>query len=62
MARPKKFDQPQNVTFTLDYRELEELRLVARDARESSLSAFIRAIVMTTIRRRPRPPAGGEER
>ncbi|MBI5880431.1 MAG: hypothetical protein HZB53_22500 [Chloroflexi bacterium] len=62
MARPKKFEDPHNITFTLDYQELEELKLVAHEAREPSLSAFIRAIVMFTIRRRRRPPAEDETR
>ncbi len=62
MARPKKFEHPHNVTFTLDHQELEELRAVAHDAREPSLSAFIRAIVVFTIRRRRRAPAENETR
>jgi len=52
MARPRKFDHPHNITFTLDQQELQALRAAAHDARERSLSAFIRTIVVRTIRRR----------
>ncbi len=56
MARPRKFDHPHNITFTLDRQELAELRAAAHDAREPSLSAFIRALVVVMLRRRRRPP------
>jgi hypothetical protein len=62
VPRPKKFEHPHNITFTLEHQELEELRAVAYDAREPSLSAFIRAIVIFAIRRRRHTPADHETR
>jgi len=51
MSKPKKFEQPKNVTFTLEEREHDALRLMAARERKS-VSALIGDIVKSILRKK----------
>ena len=52
MGRPKKFEDPDNVTFTLERAEHDDLRLIAARHRKS-VSEFLHDLVIGALRRKP---------